>query len=628
MKLGSKIMLGFIGTCAIFLVMVVVVVLSLTAVKEDAKSLENEVMPTFSAASQTQYSVAIEALFTLDYNYSTNEKSLGEARKFRDTSNARLEEIDNFVANPHIKDKPEIVALNTSLHQNYQAFNEINKTLPGLLGELAAAQKQTSLTQAELYEGIEQILARQMALLEKEQREGQDTTVIMRRLSRIRGLDAAQNLANEYLIYILQGLLYRDVKHFETALSLNKSMFGELQKLLSDSRIEQDRIEIAGLQNKAQLGEEAVKHLIAVSTQNNENAATRAELRNKALTSARELGEAMNELTRQTTGNTVRSINQMTIILAGGLAGAIAISLIVAFTLTRSITGPINHLIESLSEGAEEVDLAATQLSTSSNSLAEGATENAASLEETSAALEELSSMTKRNADNASEADAMMSEGSRAVQIADKSMNGVIQAMEEIAISGNEISKIIKTIDEIAFQTNLLALNAAVEAARAGEAGSGFAVVADEVRNLAIRSAEAAKSTADLIASTIGNINSGSDLVHNTADNFKTVAGQSEKIAALLAEVAEASKEQSQGIGQISTAVMEMDKVTQANASSSEESASAAIELSRLADDLLEAVGGLKSMVHGASGSSPANGGAKIGTHAGLIHHRAREEEV
>ena len=219
--------------------------------------------------------------------------------------------------------------------------------------------------------------------------------------------------------------------------------------------------------------------------------------------------------------------------------------------------------------------------------------------------------MTRRNADNSMEANALMADGRRSVDQADTSMQGAIRAMGEIATSGNEISKIIKTIDEIAFQTNLLALNAAVEAARAGEAGSGFAVVADEVRNLAIRSADAARSTADLIASTIENINSGSDLVNTTAENFQIVANQSMKVAELLAEVAEASREQSQGISQITTAMVEMDKVTQSNAASAEESASAARQLSTQAGNLLDAVYSLDGLIHG-NGGGNGNGHSPV----------------
>jgi methyl-accepting chemotaxis protein len=241
------------------------------------------------------------------------------------------------------------------------------------------------------------------------------------------------------------------------------------------------------------------------------------------------------------------------------------------------------------------------ELSSASNTLASGATENAASLEETSAALEELSSMTTRNADNAVEANDLMSKTTEAVEKAENSMTNVIEAMEHIATSGNEIGKIIKTIDEIAFQTNLLALNAAVEAARAGEAGAGFAVVADEVRNLAIRSAEAAKNTADLIATTISNIQMGSEMVNSTSVNFQTVSGSSAKVAQLVSEVAEASREQSQGINQITTAMTQMDKVTQSNAASSEEAASSASNLAVQAANLMKGVDDLSAIVFGGS---------------------------
>ena len=207
--------------------------------------------------------------------------------------------------------------------------------------------------------------------------------------------------------------------------------------------------------------------------------------------------------------------------------------------------------------------------------------------------------MTKRNADNAVEANALMSQATEAVGKAEQSMFSVIQAMDHIATSCNEIGKIIKTIDEIAFQTNLLALNAAVEAARAGEAGAGFAVVADEVRNLAIRSAEAAKNTADLIATTISNIKSGSDMVNSTSENFHTVSGTSAKVAQLVSEVAEASREQSQGITQIATAMNQMDKVTQSNAASAEEAASSASNLSTQADSLTQSIEEISRLVFG-----------------------------
>lgn len=286
----------------------------------------------------------------------------------------------------------------------------------------------------------------------------------------------------------------------------------------------------------------------------------------------------------------------ITLMITGAILTLVLLSVIAALVL-RNITNVMSSIIDSLNEAAGQVDQSSGRLLHASNTLSEGATANAASLEETSAALEELSSMTRRNADNAGEADSLMSQTTLAVGQADSSMAKVIKAMDEISISGNEIGKIIKTIDEIAFQTNLLALNAAVEAARAGDAGSGFAVVADEVRNLAIRSAEAAKSTAGLIETTISNIKSGSEMVQTAAQAFHLVRGHSSKIAELLAEVAEASKEQAQGIGQITSAMNQMDKVTQSNADSAEESAGAAGELSSEAGQLLHAVADLKALI-------------------------------
>jgi methyl-accepting chemotaxis protein len=173
--------------------------------------------------------------------------------------------------------------------------------------------------------------------------------------------------------------------------------------------------------------------------------------------------------------------------------------------------------------------------------------------------------------------------------------------MEDISKASEETSKIIKTIDEIAFQTNLLALNAAVEAARAGEAGAGFAVVADEVRNLAMRAADAAKNTAELIEGTVKNVHDGTQLVGRTNEAFSKVAESSSKVGELVAEIAAASNEQSEGIGQINTAVAEMDKVTQSNAANAEESTNSSDEMNAQAEQMKVMVGDLVALVRGSS---------------------------
>jgi methyl-accepting chemotaxis protein len=283
------------------------------------------------------------------------------------------------------------------------------------------------------------------------------------------------------------------------------------------------------------------------------------------------------------------------------IAGIITllIGMALSFFISRSITGPIKKTVQWLTSGAEQVSAASSQVSSASQDLASGASEQAAAIEETSASMNELSAMTRQNADNASQADLLMGEVSKTIQGTNQSMEEMRESMDEISSASEATSKIIKTIDEIAFQTNLLALNAAVEAARAGEAGAGFAVVADEVRNLAMRATEAAKNTAELIEGTVLKVNSGKEIVAKTTAAFKEVAENSTKVGTLVGEIATASQEQAEGIAQINQAISQMDSVTQRNASTAEESASASEELNAQAESMMDAVKDLKDIVDG-----------------------------
>ncbi len=275
--------------------------------------------------------------------------------------------------------------------------------------------------------------------------------------------------------------------------------------------------------------------------------------------------------------------------------------LILAWIITRSITRPVKAVADAISAGAEQTVSAAGQVSSSSQSLAEGASEQAASLEETSSSLEEMSSMTKRNAENAQKANDLAKQARSAADKGISDMQSMNAAMDAIKVSSDDIAKIIKTIDEIAFQTNILALNAAVEAARAGEAGMGFAVVADEVRNLAQRSAQAAKETAGKIEGAITKTAQGVGISKQVAETLNEIATKARQVDELVAEVAGASREQTQGITQVNTAVGQMDKVTQSNAASAEESAAAAEELNAQAISMKKSVAELLQIVGGNS---------------------------
>lgn len=294
------------------------------------------------------------------------------------------------------------------------------------------------------------------------------------------------------------------------------------------------------------------------------------------------------------------AISSQTRQLTAGLGGATAlIILAVLFVIISRNARTLQQITGRLNAGADSVAAATGQISASSQNLATGASEQAASIEETSASLEEMAAMTGRNARNAGEADRLMRDAKGTVENSNATMHALTNSMAEISRSSEETQKIVRTIDEIAFQTNLLALNAAVEAARAGEAGAGFAVVADEVRNLALRAAEAAKNTAQLIEGTAGRIKEGSSLVANTHSAFTEIAMATSKVSDLLSEIATASNEQAQGVEQINKAVTEMDKVVQTNAATAEESSSASEEMRSQAAEMQELVEDLVSLVEG-----------------------------
>jgi methyl-accepting chemotaxis protein len=296
-------------------------------------------------------------------------------------------------------------------------------------------------------------------------------------------------------------------------------------------------------------------------------------------------------------------------IIVGSLITQVILGLSTAFVIIRGVNRALARTAESLAQGSEQVAAAAGQVSSASQSLAEGSSEQAASLEEISSSIEELTSMTKRNADNAQSGKLSAGQARTAAEAGAAEMERMQSAMNAIQQSSQDISKIIKTIDEIAFQTNILALNAAVEAARAGEAGAGFAVVADEVRSLAQRSAVAAKETADKIADATTRSAQGVELSVRVSAGLREILEKNREVDRLVAEVASASNEQSEGLSQINTAITQMDKVTQSNAASAEETASAAEELNAQSEELRLSSTQLATLVGlaAAAGSAPAS---------------------
>lgn len=302
------------------------------------------------------------------------------------------------------------------------------------------------------------------------------------------------------------------------------------------------------------------------------------------------------------------------------LAIAIIAGVLIGVFLSRSITKPINNIIQGLTSGSLQLESAANQVADSSQQMAEGASEQAASLEETSSSLEQMSASTKQNAENANAANTTVTEVCNSANQSRESMTKMSAVIEKIKVSSDETAKILKTIDEIAFQTNLLALNAAVEAARAGEAGKGFAVVAEEVRNLAHRSAEAAKSTAKLIEESQNNAHEGVNTSVEVSDVLTNVVEGIGNVTGLIGQVSTSSGEQAKGIEQINAATEDMDKATQSAAANAEESAAASEELSAQANELNIIVNKLAALVRG--------GGAVDMKHLGETKHFANHTQL
>jgi methyl-accepting chemotaxis protein len=312
------------------------------------------------------------------------------------------------------------------------------------------------------------------------------------------------------------------------------------------------------------------------------------------------------ERLKTTAVSTRRNIMMMS--LAALIAG-----IVIAFLMSRGITHALQGVTQQLEVAADQVAAASSQVSSSSQSLAQGASQQAASLEETASSMELIANTVKQNTQNAEECNRLVILTNEKTREVHKSIRAAKASMETIASSGDSIKKIIKSIDEIAFQTNLLALNAAVEAARAGQAGAGFAVVADEVRNLAMRAADAAKSTDDLIGETAQHIETGNLQIQETLTKFYDMGESAKKVNSLVGEIADASLEQAKEIEQINKAVGEMDRVVQQNAANAEESASASEELTAQSHQMKGIVNELLHMVSGGANGQgqKSDGGGK-----------------
>jgi methyl-accepting chemotaxis protein len=288
-------------------------------------------------------------------------------------------------------------------------------------------------------------------------------------------------------------------------------------------------------------------------------------------------------------------------VLLMGLLGGMACLLggLISFFLARSISKPIHRVTSGLDDGADHLTSLSAQVSTSRLSLAQGISEQSAGLQETAASIEQMSSLANRNSLNATEVKGLMSDTGRIVDEANKVVDELTTSMQEICNAALETRKIIKTIDGISFQTKMLSLNAAIEAARAGTSGTGFAAVAEEVRHLALRTTQAAKTTADLTEGTILKVMKGFEVLEKTNAIFAKVLDGSQKGSELIETITAASLEQTEGINQLNKTLREMGGIVQDHATAAEGSASVAVELNTQAEQIKKFVQDLMIVIRG-----------------------------
>jgi len=614
MKLGTKIGVGFGALILIAVSLGSVAVWRMWAVKTVATTLADATAPTVKIAT----SVERDSLNTM---YDARGYAYTEDTAFLDKAQARLEEVKKDLK--EAKDHAAKFGI-AVLKQNAEAAEAKALEYERLVKETVARTEAMAKSKAASLEAADKYMKSCYsfldlcnkdleALIAKGAADEGAKAALGRSLRLVTLANDVIDLGNWIRIGTWHAIATRDPKLFRDT----EKKFEDVNKKLDDIKTACNTPELLKLVEECR---GAGKAYLACMEDFLTNWEAREDLNKRrtataqgVLDAAETTSEAALEETANASKTAASTLSTASTTVVVGLSVALVIGVLLALFITRSITKPINRIIESLTAGAEQTASAAEQVSAASQSLAQGASEQAAAIEETSSSLEEMSSMTKQNAGNAQQANNLMTEAGQLVARGQESMGRLTAAIEEIKKSSDETAKIVKTIDEIAFQTNLLALNAAVEAARAGDAGKGFAVVAEEVRNLAQRAGEAARNTAALIEGSVKNAENGVGVAGETAKALEEITASAQKVSALISEIAAASSEQAQGIDQVTTAVTQMDQVTQQNAANAEESASASEELSAQAEQLQGMVRELVALVRGGTASDTVGSGRSFG---------------
>ncbi len=617
-RLGVKIGIQLALLIIIMLGLGVIAAVRMKNVSDQSEILGNEYIPEVSIMSELEKSV----LMTM---YHMRAYGLTEKKSYYEKGSRHLDAVKK-----HTEDAKKISAASVHLKMLEISAGNIEKSLSSyetLVGEtvqqideITKNRRILDETALAFMKQCHEYLNAQTESLGKEFSEERETEKLQERLQKIVSINKNIDLLNEMRVAAFRAQALRDPEFVSRALADFDKMNGEFAKIRKitfqeeHQKILEETETASGAYRNAML--RIVENMQVLDTLGKKRNETAAGL----LAESSKILSAGMENTGKIARETVDSLSSALKIILIGLLFCLLFGIVLAFIITRSITGPIrmvmemaeimadgdmtrrlsidykneigqmafslNNMSDSLEKNFSEVaDItkqlaeAADQLSDASQSLSQGASEQASSLEELSSTMVEIEAQTKSNAEYASRGNQSVSDLKKMAEKGTEQMKEMMTAMEEMDDAGKSISDIIDVIDDIASQTNLLALNATIEAASAGDAGRGFAVVANEIKELAVQSAAAARETAELIRNSIRKVEKGSEISVQTSEVFNRIAEGAIENARMMDEIAASTAEQSQSVFQVSEALEQIDQVTQTNTANAEETASAAEEL-------------------------------------------------
>ncbi len=605
MKLSLKIASGIGLVATLFIILGVYTIINLSKINNDVTDLSAKYVPLVESMASIEKVYLKANLYSKAYVTRADEKSYKNAEKYINKTNEEIHKLEKQV------DKFQNMK---SMIERLEEFDEFLQEGKSLLKKMKEKNIELDKLMAEANEygkalsyDLTVYSTIQSQKIKKDIKSNKPLNIVSNRIIKMLFADNSIDIIKTYRINALKAIIKNDNLYMKDNLVNLDKIYSEVDKILTMTTKDVDRNKLNNIKKNLKNYQETVLKIVKTRLKLDELEQNREKVSNNALAFTELLSiDGFNSIKTNSTnaGQVQKTVKDF---IFAGLVTCVLLAIFGCWVIISSITKPISKIVEKLNNTSNAVTEVSGQISSSSQQLASGSAEQASSIEETSSTLEESSSMVKQNTENTNQAAGLAKQTKYAADKGYSEMTEMMDSMQEIKKSSDEIGKIIKVIDEIAFQTNILSLNAAVEAARAGEAGKGFAVVAEEVRSLAQRSAQAAKDTAGIIENNINLSEQGVYVAQRVNSSLSEINDQAQKVSELLDEVSTASQEQAQGISQINNAISQMEQIVQNNATTAEQGANAADSMSVQAVNMKNIINELIVMINGANKSTIAD---------------------